>query len=260
MLFVLSLAAGFFGILIWEKSRIPERKPGSVRKTDFRKKGQADMYQTVLFDLDGTLTDPGIGITNSVAYALKKSGIEPPDRRELYPFIGPPLQDSFEMFYGFSKEDAKAAVGFYREYYREKGIYENRLYDGMDKLLAQLCDAGKTLLVATSKPQEFAVQILDYFHIRQYFAFIAGSEMDGSRVNKDEVILYALQEGNIADKSSAIMTGDREYDIRGAAAAGLDSIGVLFGYGSREELETAGASYLAGQPADIGTIVCGSRE
>ena len=121
------------------------------------------MYQTILFDLDGTLTDPGIGITNSAAYALEKFGIQVDDRRELYKWIGPPLQDSFTQFCGFSKEDTKRAVVYYREYYKERGIYENRLYDGIEKMLKALFDAGKTLLVATSKPELFAVQILEYF-------------------------------------------------------------------------------------------------
>lgn len=210
------------------------------------------MYQTVLFDLDGTLTDPGIGITNSVAYALEKYGIRAEDRSRLYPFIGPPLQESFEMFYGFSKEDAKKAVAYYREYYKDKGIYENRLYEGIDVLLQSLRDAGRTLLVATSKPEGFARQILDYFAVSRYFTYIAGSNMDGTRSGKAEVIAYALEAGNIRDLSSAVMVGDRSYDIAGAKQAGIDSVGVLFGYGSRQELEAAGADHLAGCPADIG--------
>ena len=213
------------------------------------------MYQTVLFDLDGTLTDPGIGITNSVAYALEKYGIRTADRSELYKFIGPPLQDSFEMFYGFSKEDARKAVDYYREYYKDRGIYENRLYEGMDTLLQSLYDAGRTLLVATSKPEEFARQILEHFAVSHYFTYVAGSNMDGTRSRKDEVIAYALETGKIQNLSSAVMVGDREYDIKGAKQTGIDSIGVLFGYGSRQELETAGADYIAELPGDIGLIV-----
>lgn len=214
------------------------------------------MYQYVLFDLDGTLTDPGAGITNSVAYALNKYGIQVKDRTQLYKFIGPPLQDSFEMFYGFSKEDAKKAVGYYREYYHDKGIYENKLYGGTARMLGRLYDSGKTLLVATSKPEEFAVRILEYFDIRKYFAYAAGSNMDGTRVKKDEVIAYALDAGGISDRAAAVMAGDREYDILGAKTAGIDSIGVLFGYGSRKELETAGATYLAESVEDVGNIIC----
>lgn len=214
------------------------------------------MYQNLLFDLDGTLTDPGIGITNSVAYALEKYGIKTNDRTQLYKFIGPPLQDSFERFYGFSKEDAKMAVQYYREYYKETGIFENKLYDGMEHLLQSLCEAGKKLFVATSKPEAFAVQILEYFSVNQYFTYIAGSNMDGTRSKKEEVIVYALKAGKIQDLSSAVMIGDREYDVTGAKKAGIASIGVLFGYGSRKELEAAGADALAESPKDIYPIVC----
>lgn len=214
------------------------------------------MYQNLLFDLDGTLTDPGVGITNSVAYALEKYGIKTDDRTQLYKFIGPPLQDSFEQFYGFSKEDAKTAVQYYREYYKETGIFENKLYDGMEHLLQSLCEAGKKLFVATSKPEAFAVQILEYFSINQYFTYIAGSNMDGTRSKKEEVIAYALKAGKIQDLSSAVMIGDREYDVTGAKKAGIASIGVLFGYGSRKELEAAGADALAESPKDIYPIVC----
>jgi phosphoglycolate phosphatase len=209
------------------------------------------MYQTILFDLDGTLTDPGIGITNSAAYALEKFGIQVDDRRELYKWIGPPLQDSFTQFCGFSKEDTKRAVVYYREYYKERGIYENRLYDGIEKMLKTLFDAGKTLLVATSKPELFAVQILEYFQIRQYFAYVAGATMDGTRSKKEDVIACALQAAGISDRSRTVMVGDREYDVAGAKKAGLSSIGVLYGYGSRRELADAGADALAEQPVDI---------
>lgn len=214
------------------------------------------MYQNLLFDLDGTLTDPGIGITNSVAYALEKYGIKTDDRTQLYKFIGPPLQDSFEQFYGFSQEEAKMAVQYYREYYKEKGIFENKLYDGMEHLLQSLCEAGKKLFVATSKPEAFAIQILKYFSLNQYFTYIAGSNMDGTRSKKEEVIAYALKVGKIQDLSSAVMIGDREYDVTGAKKAGIASIGALFGYGSRKELEAAGADALAESPKDIYPIVC----
>ncbi len=217
------------------------------------------MYQTVLFDLDGTLTDPGVGITNSVAYALEKYGIHNTDRSQLYKFIGPPLRESFGQFYGFSKEQAEEATAYYREYYKDKGIYENRLYQGIPELLQMLADAGAMLLVATSKPEQFACRILDYFSIRKYFTYVAGATMDGSRSKKSEIIEDALRAGNISDLSSAIMVGDREYDIFGARQAGIASIGVLFGYGSKEELVAAGADYLAMQPAEIHTFVTGQK-
>lgn len=213
------------------------------------------MYQTILFDLDGTLTDPGVGITNSVAYALEKYGISTGARRELYRFIGPPLQDSFERFYGFSKEKAKQAVAYYREYYQDKGIYENRLYDGMDSFLKELSDAGKTLLVATSKPEEFAVRILGHFDILKYFTYVAGATMDGTRSRKEDVIAYALKAANAENRQEAVMVGDREYDIAGAKKEGLCSIGVLYGYGSRQELEAAGADHVVERLEEIVQIV-----
>lgn len=215
------------------------------------------IYEYILFDLDGTLTDPAIGITNSVMYALKKYGVEVGDRRELYKFIGPPLMDSFEEYYGFSKEEAKTAVEYYRKYYRDKGMFENLVYDGFEDLLKTLKDSNKTLIVATSKPEVFAKQILEHFDIAKYFTYIAGSNLDGTRVRKDEVIRYALESCNITDLSKAIMIGDREHDIIGAKKTGINSIGVLFGYGSRNELEKSGADFIVDTVADIGKVLCG---
>lgn len=202
-------------------------------------------YDVVLFDLDGTLTDPAIGITNSVMHALKKYGISVGDRRELYKFIGPPLHESFEKFYGFSREEALLAVEYYREYYRDTGIYENIVYDGVEAMLKSLCENGKKIILATSKPEIFAREILRHFGLEKYFYYSAGANLDGSRTDKAEVIEYALREGNVYDKSVVVMVGDREHDIIGANKNGLDSIGVLFGYGDRAELEAAGADYIA---------------
>lgn len=212
-------------------------------------------YEYILFDLDGTLTDPAIGITNSIMYALEKYGIKVSDRSQLYKFIGPPLWDSFEKYYGFSKEEAKQAVEYYREYYRDKGIYENLVYEGFEDLLKLLTASSKTLIVATSKPEVFAKQILEHFNIAKYFTFIAGGNLDGTRVKKDEVISYALESCNILDKSKVIMIGDREHDIIGAKKNSIHSMGVLFGYGDREELENAGADYIAKAVSDIGRIL-----
>lgn len=208
-------------------------------------------FQYIMFDLDGTLTDPATGITNSVMYALKKYGIEVNDRSELYSFIGPPLQKSFERFYGFSEDEAKKAVEYYREYYRDKGIFENTLYDGIKELLQLLKERRRTVILATSKPEIFARQILEHFQLITYFDFIAGSELDGRRVDKDDVIRYALDGCGINDLSKAIMIGDREYDIIGAQKLGIKSMGVLFGYGSRDELENAGADYILETVADL---------
>lgn len=174
------------------------------------------MYQTILFDLDGTLTNPALGITNSLAYALEKFNIEVTDKKELYRFIGPPLQDSFENFYHFSKEDSLKAVDFYRDYFRHKGLYENEVYQGIPDLLERLKAQGKKLLVATSKPEEFARQILKHFDLFDYFDLVAGASMDGSRRLKGDVIAHALTSAQVSDLSAAIMIGDREHDIIGA--------------------------------------------
>lgn len=195
------------------------------------------MYQTILFDLDGTLTNPALGITNSLAYALEKFNIEVTDKKELYRFIGPPLQDSFENFYHFSKEDSLKAVDFYRDYFRHKGLYENEVYQGIPDLLERLKAQGKKLLVATSKPEEFARQILKHFELFDYFDLVAGASMDGSRRLKGDVIAHALTSAQVSDLSAAIMIGDREHDIIGAKKNGLDAIGVLYGFGNREELK-----------------------
>ena len=209
------------------------------------------MYHTILFDLDGTLTDSGPGITNSVAYALKKWNIEEKDINVLRKFVGPPLDVSFAKYYGFSKEKCVQAIQYYREYYLTKGIYENQVYDGMEELLKWLRDTGRRAIVATSKPEPSAIHVLEYFHMDSYFDIIAGATMDGSRVEKSDVIRYALDRAGIRDLSGVVMVGDRENDIQGAKANGLDSIGVLYGYGSREELEEAGAMQIAETVEDL---------
>ena len=209
------------------------------------------MYDTVLFDLDGTLTDPGIGITKSVAHALRRWGIQVPERSELYKFIGPPLADSFEKYYGFSRKDAEKSVEYYREYFRDTGIYENELYPGAEDLLRKLKESGRKIVLATSKPEEFARRILEYFHIDGYFDFVAGASMDSSRNKKGAVIAYALKDGGVTGLKKTVMVGDREHDIIGARENGIDSIGVLFGYGDLDELKSAGATYIAEKMDDI---------
>ncbi len=212
-------------------------------------------YKYILFDLDGTLTDPAEGITNSVIYALKRFGIPAPARETLYPFIGPPLTDSFERFYGFTKAQARQAVDYYRIYFTDKGIFENVLYPGTVSMLQRLSDCGKTLIMATSKPEVFAERIAAHFGIAQYFTYIAGSLLDGTRVKKNEVIRFALSACGIADGTRAVMVGDREHDILGAKSEGLDAVGVLYGYGSREELLLAGADALAATPEEAADLL-----
>lgn len=212
-------------------------------------------YDYILFDLDGTLTDPGIGITNSVMYALKKFNIDVPDRTALFKFIGPPLKSSFKEFYGFTDDRAELAVTYYREYFRKQGMLENVVYDGIPELLAYLKENGKTLIVATSKPEAFTLEILRHFSLLQYFDFVSGATMDDTRNKKADIIRYALETCNITDKSSAVMIGDRKHDIIGAKENGLDSIGVLFGYGDRKELSDAGATFIAATAAEVGKLV-----
>lgn len=215
------------------------------------------MYKTILFDLDGTLTDSGLGITNSASYALKKYGIDVSDRKELNRFVGPPLTESFGRYYGIPSEKYPEILGYYREYYTDRGIFENEVYSGIPELLEKLKRDGKRLIVATSKPEIFAVQILEHFGIAKYFDFIGGAEMNESRTKKDEVIRYAIDACRITELSDVVMVGDREYDIIGAKLIGLDSVGVLYGYGSREELEKAGATFIAEGVGDIYDIVSG---
>lgn len=212
------------------------------------------MYKYVLFDLDGTLTDPGVGITNSVAYALERYGIEVSDRSELYRFIGPPLVDSFVRYYGFAEKDAKEAVTVYREYFTERGMFENEVYPGIPEMLASLRGAGIKPVVATSKPWPFAEKILEHFGLREYFDFVAGAELDETRTSKSDVIAYALETCGI-NPDEAVMVGDREHDILGAKANGMKSVGVLFGYGSRDELENAGADEIAADVSELGKIL-----
>lgn len=209
------------------------------------------MYQYVLFDLDGTLTDPAEGITNSVAYALEKFGITVSDKRELYRFIGPPLVDSFMKYYGFSEADANQAVAYYREFFKPTGIFQNSLYEGVPELLKQLKSSGKAVILATSKPEVFAVEILKHFGIFEYFDFVAGATLDSTRNKKGDVIAYALDSMKITEKSACLMVGDRNQDINGARENQIDSLGVLFGYGDLDELTTAGATYVAETVEDI---------
>lgn len=209
------------------------------------------MYQYILFDLDGTLANPEIGITSSVMYALEKFGVKVEDRKELHPFIGPPLSYSFQTYYGLSEADSELAIKYYRERFSVKGLYENEVYEGVEKLLQQLKESGKKLIIATSKPEEFTLKILAHFDLLKYFDYVAGATMDGSRGEKADVIRYAIEISGIQDRSQAIMIGDRKYDILGAKENGLDSIGVLFGFGDREELSEAGANYIAENVEDI---------
>ncbi|MEZ3420732.1 MAG: HAD family hydrolase [Eubacterium sp.] len=215
------------------------------------------MFNTVLFDLDGTLTDSSQGIINSIFYALHKMGIDETDADKLKKFLGPPLIDSFKEFYGFSQETAEQAVAYYREYFSTKGLLENSVYSGIPELLGTLNTLGKRLIITTSKPEPYTIRILEHFDLIKYFDFVAGSNMDNTRCKKAEVISYALASCKITDMDNTVMIGDREHDIIGAKAVGISSIGVLYGYGSYEELNTAGADYTAKDTEDILNIING---
>ena len=211
-------------------------------------------YKYILFDLDGTLTDPSLGITKSVEYALKKFEIPVGNRGELEKFIGPPLINSFMEFYDFDKEKAVKAVAVYREYFSVKGIFENKIYDSIEDTLERLKKMGKIIILATSKPEKFAKQILEFFKIDKYFDFVCGATMDEKLCEKNDIIRYALSKiGNLNE--NAIMVGDRKFDILGAKENGIDSIGVTYGFGNLEELNFAGADYIISAPEEIFNII-----
>ena len=202
------------------------------------------MKKYFLFDLDGTLTDPKVGITTCVQYALHSFGIEEPDLDKLEPFIGPPLKDSFMEFYGMDERQAEEAVEKYRERFSDKGLFENEIYPGIARMLQILSGKGFRLAVASSKPTVFVEKILEHFGIRQYFKAVVGSELDGSRSSKDQVVMEALHQ-LFGDKpilcNEVYMIGDRRFDVEGARAMRVDSVGVTDGYGGMEELREAHA-------------------
>ena len=198
----------------------------------------------ILFDLDGTLTDPGLGITNCVMYALKRFGIEPSGREELFPYIGPPLLDSFMNFHSLNEDQAEKALWLYRERFDTKGLYENELIEGVPELLESLKNKGFKLIIATSKPEEYTVRILEHFSIDKYFDFVGGNTLREERPKKSDVIRYIMENHPDMSGDNTIMVGDRKFDVEGAHAFGIPAIGVLFGYGSRDELEFAGADFV----------------
>lgn len=205
------------------------------------------MKEYLLFDLDGTLTDPKIGITTCVQYALKSFGIDEPDLDKLEPFIGPPLRDSFMNFYGLTPEQAEEAVAKYRERFADKGIFENEIYDGIPQMLKTLKDKGLHLAVASSKPKVYVDKILEHFDIAKYFQVVVGSELDGTRENKSEVVMEALRQlfgDNPVEPDRVYMIGDRKFDVEGARALRVESVGVSYGYGSLDELKEAKADYI----------------
>ena len=197
----------------------------------------------ILFDLDGTLTDPFEGITKSVQYALHHFGIEEADLHALAPYIGPPLKESFMVRHGLTDEQATEALATYRVRFSDVGMFENRVYDGIPDLLESLRAAGHRLAVATSKPTVFSVKILEHFGLAPYFEEIVGSELDGRRVEKADVIAEAMARLGVTP-ADCCMVGDRRFDIEGAHQNGIPAIGVTYGYAEGDELETAGAEII----------------
>ncbi len=213
-------------------------------------------YHSILFDLDGTLTDPALGITNSIQYALGQMALPVPPREELYDFIGPPLKAMFIQRFGLTDAQGEEALRCYREYFSVNGLFENRVYPGIPELLQKLRDAGKMLIIATSKPEVFTHRILEHFDLARYFHFVAGSLLDGTRVHKPDVIAHALEQCGLAHKKAeTVMIGDRKFDIEGAKLNGLAAIGVTYGYGSEAELKTAGAMATAASPQALESLL-----
>lgn len=207
------------------------------------------MFSTILLDLDGTITNPYIGITNGVMYAYEHLGLEVPERESLRSFIGPPLIVEFTRR-GLPQEQAREAVRLYREYYGETGLFENELIPGTVEFLRELKQRGKRVCLATSKPEQFSVRILERFGIAQYFDFIGAAAMDGSRDSKLAVIQYVLGSTG-ASPQECLMVGDRMHDIIGAHDAGMKCAAVLVGFGSREEFAEYKADYVAETLDDV---------
>ena len=212
-------------------------------------------YDVILFDLDGTLTDPELGITSCVQYALKHFGIEVEDRRSLRHYIGPPLRETVMKDYHFTKEQAEEAIVKYRERFSAVGMFENEVYPGVDSLLEKLKQEGKILATASSKPEKFVVKILEHFGLDGYFDEIAGAELSAEgRNSKEEVLRYVMDRLGVEDKSRAVLVGDTKYDVEGAKALGIDCNGVTYGFGTAAELK--GCVAVANSVAELEKILC----
>lgn len=218
------------------------------------RRGMTD-YDPIIFDLDGTLTDPKLGITKSVRYALSKFGIQVADLESLVSWIGAPLHESFKRHYSFDESKTHKAVEYYREYFSEQGIHENSVYPGVPELLTRLRERGKRLVVATYKPRVFAERVLKNFGLREHFLSVAGNTLDFDLPSKTEIIRSALSEIGNPSKESAVMVGDREHDIMGARENGIDSIAVTYGYGACEELKSAHPTHIVESVEELGRLL-----
>ena len=210
-------------------------------------------FDTLLFDLDGTLTDSTEGILNCLIYAIERMGFEVPEDTNI--FLGPPIRQSFAEFLGMNGEQVDEAVRIFRERYSDTGLFENRVYDGIPGMLERLKSGGKRLMVATSKAEIYAMRIFEKFGLAQYFEIVGGAELDGSRDYKDEVIEYVLAKAGITDRSTVLMIGDRRQDVLGAHKTDIECMGILWGYGSMEELTQAGADYIARTPQEAADML-----
>ncbi len=213
-------------------------------------------YDLIVFDLDGTLTDPKAGITKSIRYALSKFGIEVDDLESLVPWIGAPLRESFKRSYSFDDKKASEAVEYYREYFSAKGIYDNAVYPGIPELLERLRDDGSKLVVATYKAAVFADRVLNHFGLRHHFASVVGNTLDYDFPTKADIIRMALSVVPGARKETAVMVGDREHDILGAKQNGIDSVGVTYGYGTIDELRGVNPTHIVGSVEELRRLLC----
>lgn len=209
----------------------------------------------LFLDLDGTLTDPSEGITRGVMYALERFHIHETDTKKLQAFIGPPLYDSFMQYYGFDLSTAYRAIAYFQEYYADRGMYENVPYPGINELLHIWRNNGRKLILATSKPEIFAVRILERFGMADAFTLMAGGDEAETRVEKKLVIDYAMKSLGLTTAQNCLMIGDRKFDVLGAAAHGMPALGVLYGFGSRDELVKSGARWLANDVTELETLL-----
>lgn len=212
-------------------------------------------YDYIAFDLDGTLTDPEVGLVKGFMYAFDRVGIKYDDPKALRRYIGPPLHEEWKREYGFTEEETARAIAIFREYYDELGWAENRVYEGIVELLRELKAMGKTIVLATSKPENTARRIMALFGLDKYFDFCGGASTSSTRDKKWEVLEYSLLSVGATDKSRCILIGDRKYDAEGASIYGIDSIGVLWGHGSEEEIVSSGFTYVAKTPDDVLNIL-----
>ncbi len=243
------------GTLVYADHCHPHPVTGRYAVSYFREEYAARRWRYLLFDLDGTLTDPALGITRSVQYALRRFGINEPDLTKLYRFIGPPLLDSFQEFYGLSAEQSREAIAAYREYYAVTGIYENTVYEGIPALLRDARRAGYRVIMATSKPEMYACRLMQHFGLTEHFTCIAGADMGEKRADKAAVIRRAMELEGLHDPSEAVMIGDRRFDMEGGHALGMHTVGVLYGYGDEEELTAARAEALAATVEELRAII-----